>query len=74
MLDDAERTSSRTAAGAGPGYEIDSIKPEAMKLKRLRLLRAAIWLGLSVLDLNCNRCLTDSSPFAIPRCISLIDP
>jgi hypothetical protein len=41
----AQRRSSRTAAGARPQNEIDSIKPQAAKLERLRLLRAAIWFG-----------------------------
>jgi hypothetical protein len=41
-----ERKSSRTAAGARPRNEMDSVKPQATQLERLRLLRAAIWFGI----------------------------
>ena len=47
--DIAERRSSRTAAGVWQTNEPDSTKPEAIKLKRLRLLRAASWFGIVIL-------------------------
>jgi len=48
---------------------MDSTKPEATKLKRLRLLRAAIWFGIVVpthllSEYNCHRTLIVRLPYS----------